>query len=111
MPAPCPPWCLGSSDCKPTDDDSTRTRYHVGEETSIRLGEPDVTACVAVSRDDEPDEAAGEPYVYLCGGGPHGREQDDWAEDLTPAAAVQLGQALIAAGMEAAGLARQAVVK
>lgn len=101
-PAPCPPWCIGSSDCRGRDPEATR--YHAAKETSVPLGPPKVTACVVASRDDEPDEAAGQPYVYLAGDGLVGTGHD-WAECMTPAAAVQLGQALIAAGCQAAGLA------
>lgn len=107
--AQCPSWCLGV-DCRSTDP-SVTTRYHAGLDVSVPMGEPDVTASVSVSREDKAygDRERGAAYVYLCGGGPRDRMQDDWAESLTPAAAVQLGQALIAAGMEAAGLPRLAV--
>lgn len=104
MPAPCPPWCIGSPECMPTDTDAVRTRYHGGKETSVPLGPALVTVLVVVSRDDEPDQAAGQPYIYLAGDGPVG-EKHDWAESMTPAAAIQLGQALIVAGVQAAGLA------
>jgi len=100
-PAPCPPWCLGTPECTGRDPDATR--YHAATEVSIPLGPPQVTALVVACRDDEPWESSGQPYVYLAGNGPVGTGHD-WAELMTPAAAVQLGQALIAAGVEAAGL-------
>jgi hypothetical protein len=105
-PAPCPPWCIGSPDCIGRDPEETRR--HAAKETSIPLGAPHVTAFVVACRDDEPDEAAGQPYVYVGGDGLVGTGHD-WAESLTPAAAVQLGQALVAAGLEAAGMPLLAV--
>ncbi|MEV8510819.1 hypothetical protein [Dactylosporangium sp. NPDC051484] len=104
-PAPCPPWCIGT-DCRSTDPDATR--YHMGQDASVQLYEPDVTVCVTVCRDDDEAPAAGEPYVWISGDGPD-RPMHDWAAMLPPAAAVELGQALIAAGLKAAGLARTAV--
>lgn len=99
----CPPWCVGALGHDSTDG----YRYHAGREVAVPLGAPDVTAAVQACRDDD-DIERGEPYVYLCGDGPN-RKVDDWHASLTPAAAVQLGQALIAAGMEAAGLPRPLV--
>lgn len=104
-PAPCPKWCKGSPEC----GKHREQRYHEGSSVSVPLGAPDVTASVTVSRDDD-GIATGEPYVFLAGDGPIGNWHD-WSESIDPDAAIELGQALIAAGMEAAGRARRAVTR
>lgn len=96
----CPPWCTETLGHGSTDG----TVYHAGRETVVPLGEEHVTAAVAASRNDTPD-APGAPYVYLCGDGLVGTGHD-WAESLTPTAAVQIGRALIAAAGKATGFKR-----
>lgn len=97
-PAPCPPWCLGSAECGA----HRKERHHEARAVSVALGQPDVTALVVASRDDDdllsPEPEA--PYVWLAGDGPV-REKHDWGEALTPEAAIRLGHALIGAGLEA----------
>ncbi|MGI5179538.1 DUF6907 domain-containing protein [Dactylosporangium sp. CA-152071] len=100
-PAPCPPWCRVTAECGAHREE----RHHEATAVNVGLGEPDVTALVVACRDDDdlrsPDP--GVPYVWLAGDGPT-RGNHDWAEALTPAAALQLGQALIAAAIQAADL-------
>ena len=99
-PTGCPPWCVRADGHDSTDG----SVYHEGRETAVKFGDPYISVTVAASRDDKPDRQ-GDPYVWMSADGLVGTGHD-WVENLTPAAAVQLGRALIAAAGKVTGFKR-----